>query len=52
LEEFPHVKRWHEEIAARPAVKRGVEVLTALRKPMIDDKAKENLFGKAQYQKR
>ena len=52
LEEFPHVLRWHEEIAARPAVMRGVEVLTNLRKPLLDDKARENLYGKTQYQKR
>lgn len=26
LEEFPHVKRWFDAIAARPAVKRGMEV--------------------------
>jgi GST-like protein len=52
LEEFPNVLRWHEEIAVRPAVKRGVEVLTSLRKPLTDDKAKEVLYGKTQYQKR
>ena len=50
LEEFPHVQRWHQEIAARPAVMRGVEVLTNLRKPLLDDKARENLYGKTQYQ--
>jgi GST-like protein len=26
LEEFPNVKRWFDAIAARPAVKRGMEV--------------------------
>ncbi|MEN9294353.1 MAG: hypothetical protein RIS03_47 [Pseudomonadota bacterium] len=52
LEEFPHVQRWHQEIAARPAVMRGVEVLTNLRKPLLDDKARENLYGKTQYQQR
>jgi GST-like protein len=52
LEEFPNVLRWHEEIAARPAVQRGVEVLTSLRKPLVDKKAKDVLFGKTQYQKR
>ncbi len=52
LEEFPHVLRWHQEIAARPAVMRGVEVLTNLRKPLLDDKARENLYGKTQYQQR
>jgi GST-like protein len=26
LEEFPNVKRWFDGIAARPAVKRGMEI--------------------------
>ena len=51
LDDFPHVKRWHEAIAARPAVQRGVEVLTAQRQPLTDDKAKENLFGATQYER-
>ncbi|MES2832228.1 MAG: glutathione binding-like protein [Pseudomonadota bacterium] len=52
LHDFPHVKRWYDEIGARPAVQRGVEVLANLRKPLTDDKARETLFGAAQYQKR
>ena len=36
----------------RPAVQRGVQVLADLRKPITDDKSREMLFGKAQYQKR
>jgi GST-like protein len=36
----------------RQAVKRGVEVLSASRKPLLDDKSKEMLFGKTQYQAR
>jgi GST-like protein len=52
INEFPNFKRWFEMIAERPAVKRGVEVLTALRKPLHDDKAREQLFGSSQYQKR
>ena len=51
LAAFPNVKRWHEEIAARPAVQRGVEVLASARKPLMDDKAKEVLFGATQYAK-
>ena len=50
--DYPHAKRWHDEIAERPAVQRGVEVLTHLRKPLVDDKAREMLFGDTQYQKR
>ena len=52
IDEFPHFKKWFEKISARPAVRRGVEVLTNLRKPLMDDKAKELLFGASQYQKR
>ncbi len=51
LGEFANVKRWHEAIAARPAVARGVEVLASARKPLMDDKAKEMLFGATQYAK-
>ncbi|MFY9509789.1 MAG: glutathione binding-like protein [Rubrivivax sp.] len=50
--EFPHLKGWFDEIAARPAVLRGVEVLAAMRKPLNDDKARDVLFGKTQYGKR
>jgi GSH-dependent disulfide-bond oxidoreductase len=53
LEDYPHLKKWYEEIDARPAVQRGVKVLTALRKEgPIDDKAREAMFGNMQYQKR
>ena len=51
-DDYPHLKGWFDEIAARPAVKRGVEVLATLRKPLVDDKARETLFGATQYQKR
>ena len=50
--DYPHAKRWFDEISARPAVMRGVEVLANLRKPLTDDKARDVLFGNAQYQKR
>jgi GST-like protein len=49
---YPHAKRWHDEIAARPAVQRGVKVLADLRRPLIDDKAKSVLFGAEQYKAR
>lgn len=51
MNEFPHLKGWFDEIASRPAVQRGVEVLAAARKPLLDDKARENLFGAAQYKR-
>lgn len=50
--DFPHLKGWFDEIAARPAVQRGVEVLAAQRKPLVDEGAREALFGKTQYQQR
>lgn len=53
LANYPHLKKWFELIAARPAVQRGVEVLTDLRKPFQhDDKAHEVLFGSTQYKSR
>ena len=50
--DFPNLKGWFDEIGARPAVVRGVEVLAAQRKPMLDDKAREAMFGKTQYERR
>ncbi len=50
--DFPHLKGWFDEIAARPAVQRGVEVLASQRKPLVDDKARETLFGATQYRSR
>ncbi len=52
LNDYKSVKRWFDEIAERPAVKRGIEVLANLRRPLVDAKARENLFGKTQYQAR
>ena len=52
MTEYPQVKRWFDGIAARPAVQRGLAVLAELRKPAMDDKAKEMLFGATQYQRR
>jgi GST-like protein len=51
--EVPHLSRWIAEIAARPAVVRGLAVpkVEEQAAPM-DAAARENLFGKAQYQKR
>ena len=50
--DHPHLKGWFDEIAARPAVMRGVDVLARERRPLLDDKARETLFGSTQYQRR
>ncbi len=50
--DYPHLKKWFDEISVRPAVMRGVQVLADLRKPLVDDKAREMMFGATQYQKR
>ena len=49
--DYPHLKGWFDEIAARPAVMRGVEVLASQRKPLVTDAAREILFGAQQYRK-
>jgi GST-like protein len=50
--DYPRLKRWYDRIEARPAVQRGIAVLAASRKPLVDDKARDILFGQRQYQKR
>ena len=50
--DYPQLKQWFDTIAARPAVQRGVAVLADACKPITDDKAREVLFGKTQYEKR
>jgi GST-like protein len=46
LEDFPHLKRWFDAIAARPAVKRAYgrakEVNT---QPTVSEEGKKILFG-------
>jgi GST-like protein len=50
--DYPQLKRWFDEIAARPAVQRGVEVLAQHRKPLVGDAARDALFGQQQYVRR
>ncbi len=54
LTDYPHLKRWFEEIDGRPAVQRGCAVLADARKPnqTFTDEQKEVLFGAKQYAKR
>jgi GST-like protein len=48
--EFPAVKRWLDEIEARPAVQRGLEIMADRRRqgPMSDAE-RDVLFGKTQF---
>ncbi len=53
LADFPAVQRWHNAIAARPAVQRGVEALAEhQRRGAMTDKEREMLFGNTQFQAR
>jgi GST-like protein len=53
---FPHVKRWFDAVAARPAVQRGMELLTehraATRTENLDAAQRDILFGDAQFRRR
>ncbi len=54
IDDFPHLKKWRERIAGRPAVKKAVEVLADRRRPTpsFNKEQAEVLFGATQYQKR
>lgn len=46
IDQFPNVRRWHDTIAARPAVKRGTDLLTGdLKYGAPTDEAFNSLFG-------
>ena len=50
LAAYPAVKRWHDAIASRPAVQRGVAVLAdSQRRGPLTDAERENMFGKTQF---
>jgi len=53
IDEYPNVKRWREQVAARPAVQRALEVLKEHNRftPHTDEEW-EIQFGSIQYQRR
>ena len=50
LNDYPAVRRWHHEMAARPAVQRGLAVLPDGRgQRPITETERENMFGATQF---
>jgi GST-like protein len=50
LNEYPNLKRWHDAMAARPAVQRGCDVLSEnQRRGSMTDAEREVMFGKTQF---
>jgi GST-like protein len=49
---YPNAKRWFDEIALRPAVIKGIQVLADRRKPLIGDTARSVLFGQRQLEQK
>ena len=62
LEDFPNLKKWYDELRARPATQRGFAVMSeivekmraaaAANQPPQDPKTWEILFGNKQFEKR
>jgi GST-like protein len=53
IDQYPHVRRWRDGIAARPAVQKALQVLADRRRPGGFTKEQaENLFGAKQYAQR
>ena len=50
--DFPQLKDWFDRVGARPAVRRGEQVLADQRAGLRTDAEKEVLFGKTQYERR
>ena len=60
LDQYPKLKRWYEEIRARPATQRGFAVMADViermraqaQQPQQDKESWNNLFGAKQYERR
>lgn len=52
IEDFPHLAAWLERMRERPSVQRGFDVLKDKSVTVMDDEARDNLFGDAQYRDR
>ena len=52
---FPNVKRWFDDVAARPAVQKGMKLLINKRaktRDVLNEESRDILFGKTQMAKR
>jgi GST-like protein len=55
VDEYANLARWQATVAARPAVARGMALMADkqhARPPKLDEKAREILYGKTQFEKR
>jgi GST-like protein len=50
--DYPNIQRWFAQVAERPGVKRGIQILEDIPRAPMDDKAWEFMFGKTQYARR
>jgi GST-like protein len=52
-DQFPNVERWFDDIAARPAVQRGMALLAEHRGSRdMSDRSRDVLFGETQFERR
>jgi GST-like protein len=52
LANYPNLKRWLDQMHARPGVQRGLAVMREVERPTLDDESRSALFGEKQYQPR
>ena len=53
MAEYPHARRWFDAINARPAVQRALQVLSDVNNTAPhDEKSRDIMFGKTQFQRR